>query len=366
MNNILITLLFFSNYNLSPIFFYFGIPSELDLLLVIGIFFHQLINFFMRGKFNENILFILILLCAILSLNFISFSLIEVAYPVLNIIISFFLVTNILNQKNESFIIDTKKYSLYFIIFSLIGLISTACYFFIVIDLNNTPEIIDRFNRQGLALFFIIILGINYFFQKLFNFHIPTITLVIFLVGLPSIILLQSRTLMIVYLFYFMFLLIDFGIKRSIKYLLPVTVLLIIYYFEQITLFAPRLFDFSISGSADMNSIQSRILSFINYFDDIIYYPFNRMPMNEFLSGNYPHNFLLEIAFDFGILIAAIVAFIFIKNFFFNLKYFYTFLPIYLSLLVSYSIYNSKIFFFLFFLNLYFIFNFNAYLKKHE
>ena len=72
--------------------------------------------------------------------------------------------------------------------------------------------------------------------------------------------------------------------------------------------------------------------------------------MNNFLLEQYPHNFILEIFIDFGMIIgsASIIAIVYLIVL--NLRISVWMLPIFAAMSVSWSIYNSKIFLILFLL----------------
>ena len=345
---LLSVILFLFNYNIAPIFKYHSIPDSLRDLILITFFLINTLIFFFKNNYEAHSTIFLLIILSVLMLNLINFPISDLFLPIFTIFYGYILANNIVNFKDEVSILRIK-----FIFFTFLLISSYSTYTFLQIILSSIQSGIENeINRQGLALFFLTLP----FVYKLFEISYKTRTNDIFFVFtificLSNAFILQSRTATL-FVFIYFFLHLIFSKNRLIflsGYLVLFLPLFVVFY-DVLVDFVPRIFNLSLEGDVANNSILGRFEHYDKAIEKIILYPFGNIPMQNFLNLDYPHNFMLEILIDSGLLFGSVIICLLLYLFFKNQSISVWSIPIIFGLLLSWSIYNSKIFFLLTFL----------------
>ena len=348
-NIVIISVLFFLfNYNVAPIFQYHAITDSLRDLILIAFFLINTFIFFLKNNFEAYSTILLLIILSLLMLNWAKFPISDLFLPIFTILYSYILTNNIVNFKDEVSIVRMRSI---FFIFLLISSYST--YTFLQILLTSIQSGVENeINRQGLALFFLTLPFIYKLFEIFYQEKTNDMFFVfITLMCLSNAFILQSRTATLFVATYLLLHLL-FSKKRFIflgAYIALFLPLLIIF-FEELVDLVPRIFNFSLDGDIANNSILGRFEHYDRATEKIILYPFGSIPMQNFLNSDYPHNFVLEILIDLGLLFGSLVICLLLYLLLKNLRIGIWSTPILFGLLLSWSIYNSKIFFLLTFL----------------
>ncbi len=251
------------------------------------------------------------------------------------------------------------KINLQFIttIFLLVASYATYCFALQIIESLKTG-VWSEINRQGMATFFLVLPFLYKLFEYTYKFK-PSNFFYLFLVlvCLINVLVLQSRTASIACIIYFLIFFLMSKNKSELIFLSFLLISPIIFLFwENLLEFAPRLFNISfIGGDTSTNSILGRFVIYSESLSKISTNPIlgDFPPMNNFLLEQYPHNFILEIFIDFGMIIGSMSIIAIIYLVIINLRISIWMLPIFAAMSVSWSIYNSKIFFLIVFLLLF-------------
>jgi len=351
------SLFFFINYNLNPIFSFYGIPSLLsDLILIFAILCLSIV-FFMTNKLEKYPSILLLSLSVLIIFNLSSFSIIQVLTPLLFVYTAFILASNVSMEFSSQTTFTKNNLQFTTLIFLIVASYATYCFSLQIIESLKTG-VWSEINRQGMATFFLVLPFLYKLFEYTYKFK-PSNFFYLFLliVCLTNVLVLQSRTASIACIMYFLIFFLMSKNKAALVFIGFLTISPIVFLFwENLLEFAPRLFNYSYIGSdTSSNSIAGRYVLYNESLSKITTNPIlgDFPPMNNFLLEHYPHNFILEIFIDFGMIIgsASIIAIIYLIIINFRISVWM--LPLFAAMSVSWSIYNSKIFFLILFLLLF-------------
>jgi len=351
-NIILITcFLFFINYNLLAIFSFNGIPDIFRNLIFLIAIFSQFIIFIGNNFVDKKATIILIILSILILLNIIGNPITSVITPLIFIFVTFFISSNLKSEYISKISLPKKNLQIIIFLFVAIGAYANYCFSFLLFDSLISQQKLG-INRQGLAIFFLIapfLYKLTEFIYRQSSSDIFFLFIVLFC--LVNSFILQSRSATFGCIFYFVAFFITSKNKfQLLLYLSVIVTSLVILFSEELMSFAPRVFNFSyVGGDTTSNSILGRLFLYSESILQISDKPFigDFPPMNSFLMEHYPHNFILEILIDFGLFfgtfIIIYILYLAYKNFSISIWMF----PIFVGMMASWSIYNSKILFFM-------------------